>query len=491
LTPEQFADSTRAPVDVRGRDELAEVGAAFNAVHREAVRVAAEQATTRVGIAAMFEILARRGQRLAGQLAAELDAQEKDEQDPDRLAQLFRLDHLATLLTRTNDSLLVLGGGASARPRKSDEALTDVLRAAQGQVEQYTRIEFGFTDDLVAIRARAVDDLVALLAELMDNGCVYSDQPVIVSASVLTDRVVIQIVDAGIGIDEGQRRVFNERLATRAPLDLAAVRAMGLTVVGWLAARHRIRVELRPAQRGTIVDVTVPAGLFTVDTSPRRALGADDTRIPVLAGARAGGGLSAGPVAGSEWRGQPAGPPAAPLFQVTGSPAVPQPRQATEPAGLPVAGRPPAAADLADATVEMRLPIFEAVQSTSAWFAAAPASLTVDAVGGEPAAPPAGTWQTRADTGWQAAAAAAQPAVAETTHNGLPKRNPMANLVPGSVDPDRSAAPVADHRDPHAVGATMAAYGRGLARSRTGQHVRPTSNVDSHNRSGANSHEPR
>lgn len=205
LTPEQFADGTRVPVEVRGRDELAEVGEAFNAVYREAVRVAAEQATLRVGIAAMLENLARRGQRLAGRLAAELDEVERTEEDPERLGQLFRLDHLATLLTRTNDSLLVLGGGASARPHLSDEPLADVLRAAQGQVEQYTRIEVGTFDDAVAIRAGVVDDLVKLLAELLDNGCRYSDQPVVVSARLLTDRVVIQVVDAGIGIDEDRR----------------------------------------------------------------------------------------------------------------------------------------------------------------------------------------------------------------------------------------------------------------------------------------------
>ncbi|MFC5005379.1 nitrate- and nitrite sensing domain-containing protein [Dactylosporangium cerinum] len=476
LTPEQFADSTPAPVDVRGRDELAEVGAAFNAVHREAVRVAAEQATTRVGIAAMFESLARRGQGLAGQLLAELDRQERGEEDPDRLAQLFRLDHLAALLTRTNDSLLVLGGGASARPRRQDEPVIDVLRAAQGQVEQYTRIEFGFTDDLVAIRAAAVDDLVKLLAELMDNGCSYSQAAVTVSARLLTDRVVVQIVDAGIGIDADRRRALNERLASdRGPLDLAAVRAMGLTVVGRLAARHGIRVELRPGQPGTIVDVTVPVHVFTIGTTPRRALDSGHAPVAALTGARVSGAVGAGPVAGAQRR-DPSAPPAAPLFQVDGPAAVPQPRPATGPPSIPVAGPRPAAADLAD-TVETRLPIFEAVQGS--WFVSAPASAPAVDADGEPVPRPAEPWQMTADTGWQAAAAAAQPAVAAITRTGLPQRNPMANLVPGSVElGGQPAVPAAEYRDPQAVAASLAAYGRGLARnSRAGAHIRPTSNV--------------
>jgi hypothetical protein len=163
------------------------------------------------------------------------------------------------------------------------------------------------------------------------------------------------------------------------------------------------------------------------------------------------------------------------LFQAAEAPAAPPPRQPSDAAGALAAGQQPAAAVLAD-TVELRLPIFEEVKSR--WFTTAPAStLAGDAVSSGPAPAPADGWQTAADTGWQAAAAAAEPAVAEKTANGLPKRRPMAHLVPGSVETDRTSAPAVEYRDAQAVGATLAAYGRGLARSRTGPHIRPTTTV--------------
>lgn len=267
LTPDQVAQQAPTPVQVRGRDELAEVGAAFNAVHREAVRTAAEQAQLRLSIAAIMLNLARRGQKLTGRLTAALDDVERDELDPNKLAQLYQLDLMATLLGGTNESLLVLGGAGSAQVRTVDEPLADVLRAALGRVEQYTRIDPGVVDEGVAVRSGVVDEVVKLLAELLDNACRYSPPqvPVRVDARWLADRVIIQIADEGIGIPPERRAELNRRLATRPPLDLAAVEAMGLTVVAYLAARHGIRVELRDGhRRGTIAEVTLPPELVAV-----------------------------------------------------------------------------------------------------------------------------------------------------------------------------------------------------------------------------------
>ena len=322
LTPDQVADQIQPPVQVRGRDELAEVGKAFNAVHREAVRTAAEQAQLRLSIAQIMLNLARRGQKLTGRLTAVLDDVERDELDPNRLAQLYQLDLMATLLGGTNESLLVLGGAGSAQVRTVDEPLSDVLRGALGQVEQYPRIEPGVVDDGVAVRASVVDEVVKLLAELLDNACRYSppQAPVRVDARWLADRVIIQIADDGIGINPAQRAELNRRLATRPPLDLAAVEAMGLTVVAYLAARHQIRVELRDGhRRGTIAEVTLPPELVSLGADRRvPAAALPRPRLPALSTA-----------------------PAAPLFQRAGQPDLswpPAPVPATGPAagGSPV-----------------------------------------------------------------------------------------------------------------------------------------------------------
>ena len=130
-TPEEFADEAAGGLPVKGDDEIAAVARAFNAVRREAIRTAAEQVLLRAGVGAAFVALARRGERLTGALTLELDKAERDEQDPDRLARLFVLDHLAARMTRNNESLLVLGGEGTVRVRDEGVPLIDVIRGAR------------------------------------------------------------------------------------------------------------------------------------------------------------------------------------------------------------------------------------------------------------------------------------------------------------------------------------------------------------------------
>ena len=147
---------------------------AFNAVHLEAVRTAAEQAALRASVATMFVNLARRSQILVDRLIGHLDRLERGEEDPDRLAELFQLDHLATRMRRNDENLLVLAGADSTRVQREPAPLIDVLRAAQSEVEHYTRIEFGVIDRDIEIAAHAVNDLVHLVAELFDNATAFS-----------------------------------------------------------------------------------------------------------------------------------------------------------------------------------------------------------------------------------------------------------------------------------------------------------------------------
>ncbi|MFJ1703868.1 nitrate- and nitrite sensing domain-containing protein [Kitasatospora sp. NPDC088346] len=264
-TPEEFAAAAGDPVRVRGRDEIAEVGAAFNTVSREAVRIAAEQAAMRDRMGTVYVGLARRAERLTGALVRALDTAQRDEPDPERLARLFELDHLASRMRRNNHSLLVLGGEATARVRSTNSPVEDVLRAAVAQIERYTRVDVGTTDQGVLIQGRAVDHLVHLFAELLDNATAYSKPGTRVTAEarLLTDRLVVQVCDQGIGLPEDRWEEANEKLAAPSPVEVAAVRAMGLTVVGHLASWYGIRVELRPRPGGgTIAEVTLPDDVF-------------------------------------------------------------------------------------------------------------------------------------------------------------------------------------------------------------------------------------
>ncbi|MGC5018585.1 nitrate- and nitrite sensing domain-containing protein [Micromonospora sp. DT47] len=283
LSPAQLANQIAEPLPVRSKDEFGQVTEAFNAVHLEAVRTAAEQAALRSSVATMFVNLARRSQILVDRLIGHLDRLERGEEDPDRLAELFQLDHLATRMRRNDENLLVLAGADSTRVQREPAALIDVLRAAQSEVEHYTRIEFGIIDRDIEVAAHAVNDLVHLVAELFDNATAFSppDSPVMVEARRIGDRATLYVEDLGIGISADQLADLNERLATPPQVDVAVSRMMGLVVVARLASRHGVKAELRPGSgRGTVAEVTLPTSVLV----PRALSGRQPGALPAAAG---------------------------------------------------------------------------------------------------------------------------------------------------------------------------------------------------------------
>jgi signal transduction histidine kinase len=330
MSAQQVAVQIAEPLPVRSRDEFGQVAEAFNAVHLEAVRTAAEQAALRASVATMFVNLARRSQILVDRLIGHLDRLERGEEDPDRLAELFQLDHLATRMRRNDENLLVLAGADSTRIQREPAPLMDVLRAAQSEVEHYTRIEFGMIDRDVEIAAHAVNDMVHLIAELLDNATAFSspETAVMVEARRLGDRAVLLIEDRGIGVSPDQLQELNERLANPPMVDVAVSRMMGLVVVARLAARHGVKVELRPARdRGTIADVTLPAGVLVSRALPGRPIAGVPLAGTPITGVRE-------PVLGSS------GPrsPFAPLALESGPSAGPPRDLANAGNGLAVAG---------------------------------------------------------------------------------------------------------------------------------------------------------
>ncbi|TQS43772.1 sensor histidine kinase [Cryptosporangium phraense] len=268
-TAAQAAVETRArTLDIRSGDEIGQVAQAFNAVHLEAVRVASEQAQLRQSVSTMFVNLSRRSQLLVDRLIRLIDGLEQGERDPDRLSELFKLDHLATRMRRNDENLLVLAGADAGRRWTRPAPLVDVLRAATAEVEQYTRVKLGSIDDTVEISAAAVNDLVHLVAEILENATSFSSPrtDVVVDSRRVGDHVVIEIEDQGIGMSREQLAEFNERLAKPPVFDIAVSRMMGLFVVGRLASRHGVKVMLRDASGGGVLAiVTLPAGILHGD----------------------------------------------------------------------------------------------------------------------------------------------------------------------------------------------------------------------------------
>ncbi|MDT0434880.1 MULTISPECIES: sensor histidine kinase [Streptomyces] len=276
-------DTRVAPIPIHTKDEIGEVARAFDQVHREAVRLASEQALLRGNINAIFTNLSRRNQSLIeGQLTLITDL-ENNEADPDQLENLFRLDHLATRMRRNGENLLVLAGEEPGRRWDQPVPLVDVLRAASSEVEQYERVELSGVPE-AEIHGRAVTDLVHLLAELLENATTFSSPQtkVRVTATRLPDgRVMIEIHDKGIGLTAEDFADINHKLANPPTVDAAISQRMGLFVVGRLSDRHGIRVQLRPSgeQAGTTSLVMLPDAITHGGGGGEQRLGGEEFTV--------------------------------------------------------------------------------------------------------------------------------------------------------------------------------------------------------------------
>lgn len=265
--PVTASKSVVTPVPVTTREEIGEVARSFDAVHEQAIKMAAEQALLRENVNGIFVNLSRRSQRLVERQLGVIDRLEADEQDPDHLASLFELDHLATRLRRNGESLLVLSGAGLAKSVPKPVSAADVIGAAVSEIEQYARVDVGAIPD-VAVRGLTVHDLVHLLAELLDNATYFSEPETKVNVRAVVTRrksLAIQITDRGVGMSEEQISEANKRLADPPDLDVSVTRRMGLYVVARLAQRHGIDVRLREnedIEGGVIARIVVPAELL-------------------------------------------------------------------------------------------------------------------------------------------------------------------------------------------------------------------------------------
>ncbi|WP_346072377.1 sensor histidine kinase [Saccharopolyspora thermophila] len=269
--PSAAGKVTVPPVPVHTREEIGQVARAFDAVHQQALRLATEQALLRNNVNDLFVNLARRSQTLVQRQLALIDRLEQDEQDPDQLSSLFELDHLATRMRRNNENLLILGGTDLTRRMMRPVPLNEVLGAAVSEVEQYARIAVVDAPDL-AIQGRVVNDFVHLIAELLENATVFSnpDTEVTVRTAYRRQELVIEIRDRGVGIDAEEIDEINERLTRPPEIDVAVSRRMGLFVVGQLAQRHNIRVELQNNDNleGGVTATVRLSGEYVVQLTP-------------------------------------------------------------------------------------------------------------------------------------------------------------------------------------------------------------------------------
>jgi signal transduction histidine kinase len=279
---------SRAPVG--SKDEIGQVASAFNAVHQVAVRVATEQAALRKSIGDMFLNMARRSQALLDSQLELIDRLERGESDPEALENLFKLDQLATRMRRNAEDLIVLSGAEPPRRWSQPVPLVDVVRASLAEVEDYQRVELLPIDD-IGVAGHAVSDVVHALAEVIENAISFSPPgtKVQVAAQPVSNGYVLEIEDRGLGMSDEELVEANERLANPPTIDFALSRMMGLYVVGRLAQRHGIRVQLRHSWYGGITALVLLPPSITIRSDVAETRPGGGIRRPELPPPRANG----------------------------------------------------------------------------------------------------------------------------------------------------------------------------------------------------------
>jgi signal transduction histidine kinase len=259
-----------APIAVMSSDEVGQVARAFDLVHQEAVRLAGNEAVLRASLNAMFVSLSRRSQSLIERLSRMIDALELNEDDPERLSNLFAMDHLVTRMRRNSENLLVLAGHEGARRRTEPVLLGDVVRAASSEIEQYPRVVLSVQSG-IEVSGQAATDVVHLLAEIIENATLFSPRSTevhVTGQEVVTGGVLIEVTDSGVGITEARLEQLNWRLENPPVVDVSVSRHMGLFAVSHLAARHGVRVRLRPSSpRGLTAMVWLPESVAAMATT--------------------------------------------------------------------------------------------------------------------------------------------------------------------------------------------------------------------------------
>jgi signal transduction histidine kinase len=450
----------------------------------------------------------QRNHSLLERLLRLIDSSELDEDDPERLASLFQMDHLATQMWRNSDSALVLAGHETPRHSTERLSLVDVLRAAVSEIEQYDRVILNVQQE-VSVSGGAATDAVHLLAELLENATAFSPETTEVAVSGHTVRgggALISITDDGTGMPDKQLRQLNRQLAKPSLADVPAARHMGLFAVAHLAARHGIAVRMStPPGGGTTAEVFLPAALISLDTETGSRPGRGGEALRIRAGEErtradeeADAWISAADLPFSTLR-SAAGPehslepePVTPQ-PVTPQPVTPEPEPATREAvplllAAPVPSSAPetspgvTVAEPVGAEPDGGLPIFESVesgygqglwpsdpqtsQSAHAWPPTGrPAAFGHGgerAVAGTPAV--GSPVRERAVTGAERAITGA-PAVDGPASPGLPQRMPQPSRV-RDVAADQETAEATAAESAEVTRSRLASFQRGSRRAR-------------------------
>lgn len=286
LTPTMIEDA--------GKDEVGDLAESFTLLHSTLIEVAGQQMDIlRKGVSEIFVTLARRNRSLVDRQLALLDELESTEEDPVTLGGYYKLDHLATRMRRNAESLLVLAGSEPTRIWSNPLDVSEIIRAALGEVDDYQRVDIMALEPAL-VSGRAVADIAHLMSELLDNGTQYSSPTDRVRVAGLfdPDGYMLTVSDSGIGMSQERIAEFNALLDNPPVLGLALQPTLGMYVVARLAARHGVRVQLIAGSPGLTVRVLLPKSL--IEPAPPKEIAPEESpEVPRSAEATVAGATGA------------------------------------------------------------------------------------------------------------------------------------------------------------------------------------------------------
>lgn len=251
-------------VPVTARDEIGDLAQAFNQVQTTAAALLERQVLSRRNVAEMFGNVGRRVSNLTTRQLALIDAVERGETDPALLERLYSIDHIAVRLRRNADSLMLLADIRETVLDSGPTALTNVVRAALGQIEGYQRVRL-YAETEAMVEPDIIGDLTLMVAELVENAVSFSPagSPVEVTVRSGDGDALIAVADHGLGMSAERLAEENARLIRRERLDLVPTKVLGLFVVGTLARRWEVGVTLsRTPGGGVTAEVAIPSTLL-------------------------------------------------------------------------------------------------------------------------------------------------------------------------------------------------------------------------------------
>lgn len=264
MVREKGANVEVPTIEVDGNDEISELGQTINSVRAAAVNSFIDQAATENSIASMFVNIARRDQVLLGRQMALLDELEQNETQPDNLSHLFSLDHLATRMRRNAESLLVLAGNETGRRPRRSMPMTDIVRIASSEIEDYERVDMTAEAD-ARMQGRHALSAAHLIAELLENGCRFSNPGtrVFAGVAIASHGARITITDNGIGMSSDDVANVTAALASTSDDDFIKTDKLGFAVVGRLSRKLQAHVSINSEpDAGTTITVDFPRELF-------------------------------------------------------------------------------------------------------------------------------------------------------------------------------------------------------------------------------------